>query len=200
MAPVPTAALQTVAPAGLLERLRSETRIAHEALESRLDILSPDLTLARYLRMLERFHGFWRRWQPAMTGMTAIAPLMTGRTRLDSLEADLAALGRTPSQISALPMIPSLPAIDGAGGALGSLYVMEGSTLGGQLVARHLDRLLGLAPDSGARYFAGYGAETGARWREFRAIFLAVAGTEDDEAVIAGAESTFRVLADWIPA
>ena len=50
---------------------------------------------------------------------------------------------------------------------LGRMYVMEGSTLGGQYIARHVEETLGLSSGEGNSYFRGYGEATGERWREF---------------------------------
>ena len=52
---------------------------------------------------------------------------------------------------------------------LGAMYVMEGSTLGGRFLARHVETVLGLAPGRGDAYFQGHGEATGALWREVTA-------------------------------
>ena len=47
-------------------------------------------------------------------------------------------------------------------------YVLEGSTLGSQLLAAHFERLLAVRPHEGGTFFSGYGAATGSMWRAFR--------------------------------
>jgi heme oxygenase (biliverdin-IX-beta and delta-forming) len=52
-------------------------------------------------------------------------------------------------------------------GVWGMLYVIEGSTLGGVVLARGLAARAEMRP--ALRYLNGYGAATGERWRRFRA-------------------------------
>jgi heme oxygenase len=51
--------------------------------------------------------------------------------------------------------------------ALGLLYVLEGATLGGQLLRRRLGPALGLTEERGLAFFTAYGAEVGPMWRAF---------------------------------
>ena len=44
---------------------------------------------------------------------------------------------------------------------LGAMYVMEGSTLGGQLIARHVELVLGLTAGQGNAHFRGHNERTG---------------------------------------
>jgi len=50
---------------------------------------------------------------------------------------------------------------------VGMMYPLEGSTLGGQVISKHLRRNLGLTPDHGARFFHGYGDDTESFWSAF---------------------------------
>jgi heme oxygenase len=51
--------------------------------------------------------------------------------------------------------------------AVGCLYVLEGATLGGQFISRHL-ATLGIGPANGGLFFHGYGAKTGEMWKSFQ--------------------------------
>jgi heme oxygenase len=77
------------------------------------------------------------------------------RARLTALEEDLAFLARPAQAAEEEPV--SDPAF-----AIGCLYTVQGSTLGGKVVYRQLDSLF--ADTGGRRFFAGT-AEDGARWR-----------------------------------
>ena len=48
---------------------------------------------------------------------------------------------------------------------LGALYVLEGATLGGQVLRREMAQRLGVNADNGGAFLDVYGAETGRRWR-----------------------------------
>jgi heme oxygenase len=77
--------------------------------------------------------------------------------------------------------------------------VLEGATLGGQLIARHVIPLLGLAPDAGAAFFTSYGAEVGARWRSLGEFLRRQLGREADVQRAAGAAcDTFGKLDCWL--
>ncbi|MQP67301.1 biliverdin-producing heme oxygenase [Niveispirillum sp. SYP-B3756] len=174
----------------LLERLRQETRPQHEALEKTLDLLSPTLDMARYHAILRRFHAFWRGWQPPTHGLLVGEPdLLAGRDRTPLLAADLAHFGLTP-----LPAAAPLPLSD-AGAALGSLYVLEGSTLGGQLISRHLETRLGLRNGAGYAYFQGYGRQNGPMWAAMRERLARhpAEGSAADR-LLSGAKQTFSIL------
>jgi heme oxygenase (biliverdin-IX-beta and delta-forming) len=79
----------------------------------------------------------------------------------------------------------------------GRLYVLEGSTLGGTFIDRHLTGLPGLAGVR-LRAFSPYGARTGAMWHAFRGVARdRVARGGDPDVMLASATGTFRALADW---
>lgn len=85
---------------------------------------------------------------------------------------------------------------------LGCLYVIEGATLGGRVITRHLQNQLGTTPDSGGAFFDGYGAETGSRWKAFCTMLSQYADHSADEdrqaAIVAGANRTFETLTHWL--
>jgi heme oxygenase (biliverdin-IX-beta and delta-forming) len=106
--------------------------------------------------------------------------------------ADLRALGALPADGE-----PALAPVTGTDEAHGRLYVLEGSTLGGTFIDRHLATLPGL---DGVRLhaFSPYGARTGAMWHAFRRATRArVARGGDPAVMLAAATHTFRSLAAW---
>ncbi len=184
-------------PAGaLLARLRTATRPAHDKLEGTLDLLDERLGLEAYRRVLERFYGFWRGWEPQVAVLFQDAAFLGPRRRMHLLQADLATVGLSAHAVRMLPTCP-LPVLRNAVEALGSLYVMEGSTLGGRVIERNVERCLGLDGRRGCTYFAGYGTGTGGMWRSFLARLDQVPVT-DAEQVADGAVATFERLAWWL--
>ena len=175
--------------ASIRDRLRDGTRAEHDRLEDGLRLTDPALSPERYREVLSRFHGFWAGWEPRVAAELEDDSLFAPRRRLPLLRDDLRALGVAPES---LPVCPP-PSLRGRGEAMGSLYVMEGSTLGGRLILKGLERL---GVPAGARsYFAGHGEATGAMWR----AFLERLETEPDApAVLRGAKATFTTLGDWM--
>ena len=78
--------------------------------------------------------------------------------------------------------------------------MLEGATLGGQLVRRHLAHTLGLGPATGAAYYHAYGDGVGPMWRAFLAGLTVAVEREGcaPEEMLAGARDTFDALADWL--
>jgi heme oxygenase len=75
--------------------------------------------------------------------------------------------------------------------AFGCIYVMEGATLGGQIISRHLAKL-GIGPGNGGLFFNGYGARTGEMWKSFQASATHSCVSEDQiEQAVLGAKATF---------
>lgn len=88
----------------------------------------------------------------------------------------------------------------GLGGRLGTLYVLEGSTLGGQVLCRHLAHRLQLQPHQ-LGYLTGHGRATGARWRATCALLEAALSTPALRAQAgAAAAVTFRLFGHAVAA
>ncbi len=133
----------------LLAHLRTETRPAHDQLEGTLALLDERLGLDAYRKVIERFYGFWRNWEPRMATLFQDAAFLDPRRRMHLLRADLVALGLSAHAVAMLPTCPA-PILRNSVEALGSLYVMEGSTLGGRVIERNVERCLGLNSRYGA--------------------------------------------------
>src|SRR5215218_8456218 len=184
--------------ANVLRMLRTGTAAEHEAVERALDLLDPDLDRRRLVEVLSLLHGFWLAAEAGLDAWAAAFPRdadavdWSRRRRAPLFAADLTALGAAAPRGG-----PDLPALRGTDEALGRMYVLEGATMGGTFIDRHLGSLPGLA-DVRLRAFTPYGSETGAMWRAFRrATRDRVADGGDASTVVASARNTFRVLAEW---
>jgi heme oxygenase (biliverdin-IX-beta and delta-forming) len=180
----------------LLARIRSETRPFHERLERQMILMRPDLSLARYRDVLEAFHGFYKPWEAAIFPLldSALPASLASRRKLPLLEEDIRALGGSPESVACCPDLPSTGDL---ALALGSMYVLEGSTLGGQIISRHLARRFCFPKQGGCRFFTAYGPETGRMWREFGAILENQSGPEFDDQAVSSACATFAKFHAW---
>jgi heme oxygenase len=179
-------------------RLRSATADAHRRLETALDLLAPPLSRDRFTALLMRWRGFHAVWEPAIGRHGALSGLMAGRYRLDLIDRDLAALGLSRAEIeAAAPCEAAAGLAVSAETALGSLYVLEGSSLGGQFISRALKTAPWL-PSGGLTYFDPYGPETGVMWRGFQAALTAKSSLLADPQVEKGAADTFALLQAWL--
>lgn len=143
--------------AGASAVLRDRTWPMHQRLEGHpvsRALLSPDLTLTQYGQILLAWHACWtqlerlvaRHAPPDLPGWAWPAK------RAHLAVHDLAYLGQTPLVIDA-GWGPVSPNIDREGGWYGLAYVMQGSGMGGLVIAMHLERLLGLRVGLGASFF-----------------------------------------------
>jgi heme oxygenase len=131
---------------------------------------SPTVTAYRdYLARQRQLHapleGALRAWLPP--DWAALRLLKT-----QWLGSDLAALGTAPAE---RPV--AVPAVGSWAQALGVLYVIEGGTLGLQVVGKRLAQdhpALG----SAGRFMHGYGTDTGRHWRAFIAALDTLPASE----------------------
>lgn len=188
----------------ILESLRTETRSLHDHLDHHplmQELMSPGLTLATYAVILSKFLGFYRSIEPILAVQSLWPELgidFEQRRKIPALDADRATLGI--SQVT-VPLAPAPVWIQDAASALGTFYVLEGSTLGGQVITRQIRRHCALTPEHGLQFFASYGDAVGLRWKETRAALEKFAEqTHEEAAMIAAARLTFEALADWFDA
>jgi heme oxygenase len=175
--------------APLLQRLRDETAPDHAGLEDALGLLAQPLDHGRFVQALQGFHRFHAAWEPKVAVLIGRPDLLAPRARLALIERDLAALGAAPVDGAT----PDLDALQSAAEGWGSLYVMEGSTLGGMVIAKAL-RDAPWAPEGGLAYFDAHGRATASMWRETCAA-LELAGQDlDPDRVVQGARATFASL------
>src|SRR5690606_10161906 len=64
----------------------------------------------------------------------------------------------------------STPEINSLSQAIGALYVIEGSTLGGQVICKMVAQKLDISHAGGFKFFSGYGEETLSMWGNFKKI------------------------------
>lgn len=178
----------------VMSQLRAATAMAHARLEHDLDLLRPPMLRSRFTRLLERFWSFHLAWEPAIHRHAVLDPVRPPCLRLEALRLDLAALGLSAAYIERLPRCdPAERLTDSPEAALGSLYVLEGSALGGRLITRALQACDWL-PAEGLRYFDLYGAEGGVVWRRLQDHLRSVVSPAMVPAVQQGALATFELL------
>lgn len=164
MAPVPASCAH--------RHLRESTRAEHADAERTpvmQALLQGTIGEAGYARLLLAQHAFYRSWE-AQLAPWLDGPLAAGgwqyQRRCEALERDLQALGPVakPEQTTGSEAPYSLTIRDPSA-SWGELYVIEGSALGGQLLARLLDKRF----PGHAHHFFRLGLEPGrGSWRAFQ--------------------------------
>lgn len=178
----------------LLSQLRMATRAEHRALETQPQLtrlLTAALTLAQYVHLLQQFASFYRGLeaylQPGLGLLEDVEGYRYYSRRL-WLERDLAQLEQEPSRTEA-KVSWTLP-ID-ISTSVGVLYVIEGATLGGRVISRHLSQHLGLSASHGACYFNAWQLQS---WPRFRQWVERQEYSIEPRLAIAAAQSVFSGL------
>lgn len=186
-----------------MQRLRDETRAQHiatEAIPFSSSILAGTLPRGSYAAQLMAYLPIHRSLEAALNAAAhpAIDQVWTDEMRRTHLlEADLDDLGIPPgyaiarSEGEALAAwIDELAASDPVA-VLGVLYVLEGSTLGGAVLRKHLSAAYGLT-DAGLAYYAPYGKHPKPHWVAFSSrMNEAVTDPAEGDRVVAAARETF---------
>ena len=178
-----------------LQKLRLATSPMHQKLEeSQLskNLLKEDVTIEDYTTYLQRMKGVVTFCETNIFPAIAnIIPDSEERIKLPLLEADLdyfeknneAGLNYSPFEIATPPY------------ALGYLYVIEGSVLGGRVILKHLGPRLQISQEKGGSFFAGYKEDTSAKWKSFLQYFTHYAvNHHSGEEIIAGAQDAFETI------
>lgn len=185
----------------VLQDLRAGTAELHIALEKRLPFFSDSLDTPAFERLMQAYYGFYLPLESALQASHAIPTdfALTPRLKSATLRADLQALGATPETLANLPRCAELPIIDSSAACLGVLYVLEGATLGGQILRREIAARLGLEADNGAAFLDIYGAATGRQWRDFIEYLGSRAmDAAERAAVVHAAQTTFSCFEQWL--
>lgn len=179
----------------IMARLKYETAPLHAELDA---MVAPLLSeRARYRSLLaslrDAYAAIERELARHAVQLARAGYDLAQRTKLRWLDDDLTTLnGPEPRAIRTSYTLANSSA------ALGAVYVVEGATLGGQVIARQVIPALALSSERGCRFFTGYGPETGERWRETRdAIETHLASRDVPEAAngtIAAARMTFALI------
>lgn len=184
-----------------LNSLRNNTADSHKRLEENeisTAILSPEVTIADYQEYISRMYGVIagceRKVFPALSGIFAD---LSQRQKSSLIINDLYKTGLQQAEIEQLPVCDF--DFSTTGEALGIMYVLEGSTLGGRVLLKHIQKTLGLGESDGVSFFYGYGSETGKMWKSFITRFSEYAITTNcEQEVISSAAQTFTVIDGWL--
>lgn len=179
-------------------QLRAETDRPHKTLEAILTATALTGRRDDYATLLESFLRIYRPLEMALARLdwTPIGLNLAERSKSQWLAADLAVLGRDPRVIEDWPAIPHL---DTTMRGLGALYVVEGASLGGQVISKWLSKHLGIGPLTGGRFFASYGDDVSGMWRSYlEALETAVGDAPNAEMITAAALETFQAFQDCL--
>jgi heme oxygenase (biliverdin-IX-beta and delta-forming) len=171
----------------LKDTIKEATRDAHQQLEvivvKRLKAIRSN---ADYADVLKHFFSYFSEVEKAIAPYitTDVLPDHAARRNSSYLKQDIEALG---GSVDVLPKAQA-PAISSVAEALGALYVMEGSIMGGRIIVQMLEKY---GVTTGVSFFSGYGAETGKMWQAFTDVMNKEVASADHQLAIDSANKTF---------
>lgn len=177
---------------GRRQRLKESTRTTHQALDQRIMAFNPFASREHYGRFVLAQYLLHRDVQALFdsTGLNAMLPQLSQRSRLALAEQDLKDLGVATPQPLEAPLFAAGAPVDEAT-ALGWLYTVEGSNLGAAFLLKRV-AALGLDGGHGARHLAPHPDGRAQHWRNFVEQLDEVALAPASEArVDEGADAAF---------
>lgn len=183
----------------ILDLLKSETAPLHTQLEAHVNIPHHLQSLQAYPQLLAAFYGFYVPVEAQLMrceGLLSAGLEMQSRQKVPLLEADLR---HFPEVAKELPQATDLPSLASVAECLGCLYVLEGSTLGSQIIKRMLAKHLAISEENGGAFYNAYGDQVMVYWQQFRQCLSQYCTTNPDqrEAIVASAKETFQKLDAW---
>lgn len=179
----------------LQQHLRSATQAAHHRLDHHpllAPLIRPGLQPAQYGKALQALYACQSAMQAGVAPLWQISanpPPFAAPSRLAALAQDLQQLALAPWPLhntSAFASASTLPA------QIGMLYVLEGATLGGKMIARCVRQQHGEALP--LAFFGGEAENPQLRWQAFFEWAQAVSSRDQWEAMAQAAEQTFASI------
>jgi len=184
-----------------LNNLRSQTSESHKSLEaipiSKL-LVNPNISLHAYSLYLNLMHDVVSDFEKHVYPIVdTIIPDITERKKAVFILNDLKFIGEEKKKNNSFfknsDLNFTIPF------AMGMLYVLEGSTLGGRFILKNIQENLKLNEEKGISYFAGYGNKTGSYWKKFIGYLTDFeASNNAEKEIIAGADYAFRIIGKYL--
>ncbi len=188
------------AAASIRLRLRQETADLHARAETARRLkrcLEADYSLAEYIELLGALHAFHLAVESRLM-LEPFEPLRRffhARRKSHIIGLDLQSFGVCAGKTPGDSLTGLLPALHDSSARLGAAYVLEGSALGGAVIAKALRRSLG-AQLAGALLFHSAGHGLAGDWRDFLTVLSDHA--EEPGRAIDAAKATFQAITAWL--
>jgi heme oxygenase (biliverdin-IX-beta and delta-forming) len=187
----------------ILERLKTETRPYHDRIEEvgfSTQIMSGQLTLEEYKMLVINNYRIHKLVEDTLEQNPQVKNLegleFDNRKKTAMLAKDLESLGLNPADYTTDDITLDLSDFHTA---MGVYYVLEGSTLGGSVIARQLakNEQIAAAGVTEFNFYGCYGDMVGPRWKAFQQVLINVAtDTAAEDKMVAGASAAFNAMTE----
>ena len=187
----------------ILTKIREKTFVYHDDFTGWANkILTSQADKEHYKDVLKTFYGFYLPLEKKLESLEDWKDQdfdLTKRRKTQMLLQDMKSMNMTDEEISQIEMCDKLPTIDNLPQALGCLYVVEGATLGGQIVSGKLKETLGLTADTGSSFFNSYRENLRPMWKEFSDFITRYSQeTKIEEPIVEASDETYHKFNDWL--
>jgi heme oxygenase len=179
----------------LADELKEQTRDAHTDLEKKLVThIQVVKDRQQYCALLALMYGYHAALENQLDAFRDDLPEYSQRRRSQSILNDLKSLSY-PTE--SLAVCTDLPEIHSVSTALGVMYVLEGSTLGGKIVSKMLIKQVPEV-EGAITFFQGYQEHTGEMWQKFKSHLHDAVPAEHSTETQKAAHDTFVKFKNWI--
>ncbi|SUJ10375.1 Heme oxygenase [Sphingobacterium spiritivorum] len=172
----------------LNEQIKEATKQGHQELEKTVVYkLKAIENNADYADLLKHFYVFFSGIEQQIDHLLpeSLKPYYAVRRNASHIAQDIEALG---GSLTELPSVV-LPPLHNATQAIGALYVLEGSIMGGPYIVKMLQQR---GIETGFNFFNGYGEQSHQNWAKFTGIInTEVTELSAIEEAITAAQQTF---------
>lgn len=176
----------------LSTQIKEATKIGHQETEKKVILRIKNINNnADYVELLKCFYAYFNSVEKAISPyINSVLPDYNERRNSSYIKADIEELG---GSIDKLPEAATAEIKD-AIQAMGALYVLEGSIMGGPYIVQMLQKK---GIEKGFSFFSGYGSESGLKWASFTGALNILPQTESDHTkAIEAAIETFKRFGD----
>ena len=190
----------------ILDKLKAETDELHHRLQINKafeGLTGDNPSINQYTRLLMKFLPFYREIEQKLAEVQDwefVGFNFKEKRKSHLIEKDLKFLGLTDEKLQSIPACKEIPELNTIQQALGCMYVLEGSMLGAQLLAKNLNTHFGYDSDNGCAYLKCYGEgqSVGLKFREFANFLAKHSSCADESEIVNSAKATFESLDKWL--
>lgn len=177
------------------EQIKIQTKPQHDAVEEvsySSQIMDHSLNKEQYQQLVRINYILNSSFEDTWNKLPFDLPeglMIEHRRKANMLKSDLELLGLEQPELSTVPFdISSYPAF------MGALYVFEGSTLGGAVILKQLQKNENLNGIDNFHFYGAYGERIGMMWKLFLDELEKIQDESEVDECIAAAQKTF----DWV--
>lgn len=184
----------------LSDYLKVNTKKDHDSIEEKVDLVKLATEKQTYIQLLKDMYSFYAPLENNLAhfkdDFQELNIDLKERLKISLLKKDLLHFELDESVLGNLDICESYPKAHNIKEAMGILYVLEGSTMGGQIIFKNLQKAGIITGESGGEFFKPYGSQTMPMWMSFKDSLNKL--PEEDAVVLEKAKETFHSMEAWL--